>query len=52
MSSHIAARGTRPLIATAIAAVCCGAAAVPGLAALAVTAPVASRAGPDGTPWG
>jgi hypothetical protein len=52
MNSHIAARDTRPFIVTAVAAVCCGGVAVPCLAALAVTAPVASRAGPDGTPWG
>ena len=48
MTSHITARTTRPVIA----AVCFGAVAVPGLAAPAVTASLASPASPGGTPWG
>jgi hypothetical protein len=47
MSSHITARVTRPIIATAIAAICFGTVTVPVLAA--TTAPAVASAAPHTT---
>jgi hypothetical protein len=59
MSSHITARVTRSVIATAAVAICCGTVTIPCIAmatgpavAVAVASPTSGTVHPDDNPWG